>query len=119
LQKLLNQTTQAGGEGLVLHRATALWAPGRSDALLKLKLQPDDEARVVAHLPGKGRHAGRLGALLLEMPDGQRFALGTGLTDAQREAPPPIGAVVTYRYRDHTPKGLPRFASFLRVREAQ
>jgi DNA ligase-1 len=71
---------------------------------------------VVAHLPGKGRHAGRLGALLLEMPDGQRFALGTGFTDAQREAPPAIGSVVTYRYRDRTPKGLPKFASFLRVR---
>lgn len=119
LQKLLNQTTQAGGEGLVLHRANALWSPGRSDALLKLKLQPDEEARVVAHLPGKGKHAGRLGALLLEMPNGQRFALGTGFTDAQREAPPPLGSVVTYRYRDHTPKGLPKFAAFLRVRSPE
>ena len=116
LQKRLQQTAKDGGEGLMLHRANALWSPGRSDALLKLKLQPDEEARVVANLPGKGRHAGRLGALLLEMPSGQRFALGTGFTDAQREAPPPVGSVVTYRYRDHTPKGLPKFASFLRVR---
>ncbi len=44
---------------------------------------------------------------------------GTGLTDAQRANPPAIGSVVTYRYRDHTPKGLPRFASFLRVREVE
>ncbi|MDD5480696.1 DNA ligase [Rhodoferax sp.] len=117
LNQWLKQTAQAGGEGLVLHRANALWSPGRSDALLKLKLQPDAEARVVAHLPGKGKHAGRLGALLLELPDGQRFALGTGFTDAQRESPPPLGAVVTYRYRNHTPKGLPKFASFVRVRE--
>jgi DNA ligase-1 len=116
LQTLLKATVQAGGEGLVLHRANALWAPGRSDALLKLKLQPDEDARVVAHLPGKGRHAGRLGALSLEMPDGQRFALGTGFTDAQRDNPPAVGSVVTYRFRDRTPKGLPRFASFLRVR---
>ena len=103
----------------MLHRANALWAPGRSDALLKLKLQPDEEARVVAHLPGKGRHTGRLGALLMEMPDGQRFALGTGFTDAQRAEPPAVGSLVTYRYRDRTPRGLPRFASFLRVREAE
>ena len=119
LQTLLQQTVKAGGEGLVLHRANALWAPGRSDALLKLKLQPDEEARVVAHLPGKGRHTGRLGALLMEMPDGQRFALGTGFTDAQRADPPAVGALVTYRYRDRTPKGLPKFASFLRVRTAE
>jgi len=119
LQKLLKQTVKSGGEGLVLHRANALWVPGRSDALLKFKPLPDEEARVVAHLPGKGRNLGRLGALLLEMPDGQRFALGTGFTDAQRANPPVVGATVTYRYRDRTPKGLPKFASFLRVRQAE
>lgn len=115
LKVLLNKTVKNGGEGLVLHRANALWSPGRSDALLKLKAQPDEEARVLAHLPGKGRHAGRMGALLLAMPNGQQFALGTGFSDAQRAEPPPVGAIVTYRYRDRTPKGLPRFASFLRV----
>jgi DNA ligase 1 len=119
LQVLLQQTVRNGGEGLVLHRANALWSPGRSEALLKFKLAPDDDARVVAHLPGKGRNAGKLGALLLEMPDGQRFALGTGFSDAQRDDPPAIGSVVTYRYRDRTPKGLPRFASFLRVRSPE
>jgi len=119
LQAHLKQLVAEGGEGLVLHRANALWSPGRSDALLKLKPSPDEDAKVVAHLPGKGRHAGRLGALLLELPDGQRFALGTGLSDAQRDAPPAVGSVVTYRYRDRTLKGLPRFASFLRVREAE
>lgn len=115
LQALLKQIVKNGGEGLVLHRANALWSPGRSDALLKLKPMLDDEARVVAHLPGKGKHAGRLGALLLALPDGQQFALGTGFSDAQRIEPPAVGSIVTYRYRDRTPKGLPRFASFLRV----
>lgn len=119
LQRQLLALVSTGGEGLMLHRADAHWTPGRSGALRKLKLVPDEDARVIAHLPGKGRQAGRLGALLLEMPNGQRFALGTGFTDAQRETPPLPGAVVTYRYRDRTPTGLPRFASFLRVREAE
>ena len=119
LQQQLRQLVKAGGEGVMLHRADALWAAGRSDSLFKLKPLPDDEGRVIAHLPGKGRHAGRLGALLLELPSGQQFALGTGFTDVQRESPPSIGAVVTYRYRERTPAGLPRFASFLRVREAE
>ena len=115
VQSLLKQTVKEGGEGLVLHRANAVWAPGRSDALFKLKPLPDEEARVLAHLPGKGRHAGRMGALLLALPDGQQFALGTGFSDAQRADPPPVGAIVTYRYRDRTHQGLPRFASFFRV----
>ena len=72
---------------------------------------------MVAHLPGKGKHAGRLGALLVEMPTGQRFRLGAGLSDADRERPPPVGSWVTYRFRGSHDGGLPRFASFVRVRE--
>lgn len=119
LQHQLKQLVDEGGEGLVLHHADALWRAGRSEALRKLKPQPDEEARVVAYQPGKGRHAGRMGALQLETASGKRFFLGTGFTDAQRETPPAIGAVVTYRYRDRTPNGIPRFASFLRVRSAE
>ncbi len=117
LHALLRRTVRGGGEGLMLHRGASLYRAGRSDDLLKLKTHDDTEARVVAHLPGKGKHAGRLGALLVEMPTGQRFKLGTGLSDAQRVDPPPIGSWVTYRFRGAHDSGLPRFASFVRVRE--
>jgi DNA ligase-1 len=119
VQARLQQVAALGGEGLMLHRMDAPWQPGRSEAVRKLKLQPDDEARVVAHIEGKGKFEGQMGALLLEMPSGQRFALGTGFSAADRANPPPIGAQVTYRYRDRTPKGLPKFASYLRVRGAE
>jgi DNA ligase-1 len=118
LRARLKQVVDAGGEGLVLHRADAPLASGRSDLLLKLKPLADAEAVVVGHEPGKGRFAGQLGALELQTPEGIRFRLGTGFTEAQRRDPPPIGATVTYRYRDLTPSGKPRFASFLRVAEA-
>ena len=101
----------------MLHRGSSLYQSGRSDDLVKVKTHEDTEARVIAHLPGKGRHAGRMGALLVEMPSGQRFRLGAGFTDAQRESPPPVGSWVTFRYRGTHEGGLPRFASFLRVRE--
>jgi len=116
LQARLQDVMRQGGEGLVLHRADALWRAGRSDTVFKLKPQPDEEGRVLGHQAGKGRFAGLTGALLLETPQGQRFALGSGLSDALRRDPPPVGAWVTYRYRDRTPSGLPRFASFVRVR---
>ena len=106
----------SGGEGLVLHRADAPWLTGRTPALLKLKPLADAEAVVVGHLPGRGRHAGRLGALQVRDDQGRRFAVGTGFSDAQREAPPALGSTVTYTYRGRTETGLPRFASFLRVR---
>lgn len=117
LQALLQRTVRAGGEGLMLHRGSSLYQSGRSDDLVKVKTHEDTEARVVAHLPGKGRHAGRMGALLVEMPSGQRFRLGAGFSDAQRADPPPVGSWVTYRFRGTHDGGLPRFASFVRVRD--
>lgn len=115
LQRHLAAITAKGGEGLMLHHQDALWRAGRNDDLRKLKVAPDEEAQVLAHIPGKGKFKGRMGALLLQMPDGKRFALGTGFTDALRDAPPGIGSTVTYRFRDRTATGLPRFASLLRV----
>lgn len=116
LQALMEKTVKMGGEGLVLHRGGSLYRGERNADLLKVKPFDDAEARVVAHLPGKGRHDGRLGALLVEMPDGRRFRLGGGFTDAQRDDPPAVGSLVTYRYNGTLPSGLPRFARFLRVR---
>ena len=117
LQALLHRTVRAGGEGLMLHRGASLYRAGRSDDLIKVKTHEDTEARVIAYLPGKGRHAGRMGALLVEMPSGQRFRLGAGFSDADRERPPPVGSWVTYRFRGTHNGGLPRFASFVRARE--
>lgn len=117
LQALLAQTVQAGGEGLMLHRGASLYRGLRSNDLLKFKLFEDAEARVIGHLAGKGKYRGKLGALLVETARGLRFKLGAGLSDAERADPPPIGAWVSYRFRDLNPSGVPRFASFLRIRE--
>ena len=115
LQRRLAATVAQGGEGLVLHLASAGYRTGRSDAMLKLKPSLDTEATVVAHHPGKGKYEGVLGALEVRTAQGRQFLLGSGLSDGQRRDPPAIGSVVTYRYRDLTSTGLPRFASFLRV----
>ena len=115
----LDRVVSTGGEGLMLHRGSARYRAGRTNDLLKVKRHEDAEAVVVGHLPGRGRFTGMLGALLVEMPDGRRFRLGTGFSDAERRQPPPIGATVTYRYYGTTRNGIPRFASFLRVRPAQ
>jgi DNA ligase-1 len=118
LQRRLADTVAGGGEGLMLHLASAPYGTGRSDVLLKLKPYLDSEAVVVGHRPGKGKYAGQMGALQVQTPEGRRFFIGTGFSDAQRRDPPPLGSSVTYRYRDLTSTGLPRFASFLRVYSA-
>lgn len=101
----------------MLHLASAHHAAGRSNALLKLKPYFDDEAVVIGHLPGKGKYTNMLGALRVRNEQGLEFSVGTGFTDNERANPPPVGSVITYKYHGYTNSGLPRFASFLRVRD--
>lgn len=117
LNAKLDEVVAAGGEGLMLHRADALYSSGRNSDLLKLKPYLDREARVIAYQPGKGRYAGKMGALLVEDEAGRRFRVGSGFSTADRERPPPIGSLITYRYRGLTAKGLPRFPTFMRIHE--
>lgn len=111
----LNALTKAGAEGLMLHRGAAPYRAGRSDDVLKLKTWHDAEAVVISHTPGKGKFTGLMGSLLVENA-GKRFRVGSGFTLAERKNPPPPGATITYKYWGLTDNGLPRFASFLRVR---
>jgi DNA ligase-1 len=116
LHRRLHEITSAGGEGLMLHRGDSLYRAERSDDLLKFKAYQDAEAQVVAHLPGKGKYTGMMGALLVQDANGIRFRIGTGFTDEVRRQPPPIGSWVTYVYHNVTGRGIPRFARYLRTR---
>ncbi len=116
LQRRLEEVVAAGGEGLMLHRADALYETGRSASLLKLKPLHDAEAQVVGHVAGRGHHVGRMGALQVRSAAGVDFLLGTGFSDAERKSPPPLGCWVTFTHRGVTADGVPRFASFVRVR---
>lgn len=116
LTKHLNEIVKNGGEGLMLHRASAPYEATRNDDLLKLKTFEDDEAIVISYIEGKGKYKGVMGALLVENRDKIRFKIGGGFSDAQRKSPPQIGSVITYKFFGKTKNNTPRFASFMRIR---
>ncbi len=116
LEKDLQRVRKLGGEGLIVRKPDALYSAGRSTEILKVKEYQDAEAVVVAYLPGQGRNLGRLGALLVQLPDGRRFKIGSGFSDEEREHPPPLGETITFKFFGYHPSGIPRFPSFLRVR---
>ncbi|MDQ6629840.1 MAG: DNA ligase [Pseudomonadota bacterium] len=118
LQRQLDATVAAGGEGLMLHVASAPVGHGRNDALMKLKPHLDAEAVVVGYRPGAGKYGELVGSLAVRSADGRHFFVGSGLSDALRRQPPRLGELITYRYRDLTSTGLPRFATYLRRAEA-
>ncbi|PKF62225.1 DNA ligase [Psychromonas sp. psych-6C06] len=118
LQATLDRIINDGGEGLMLHHVDAYYQVKRSQDLMKLKRYDDAEAVVMAYIPGKGKHSGRMGSLLVKTKDGMSFKIGSGFTNAERENPPKIGDIITYQYIGKTKNGVPRFATFLRIRVA-
>lgn len=116
LYQTLDSLVALGAEGLILHRRTAIYTPGRNANVMKLKPYLDAEATVIGHVAGKGQFAGKMGALRVQTPDGRIFNIGTGFNLAERQHPPAIGTHITYKYLGLTVNGLPRFASYLRIR---
>lgn len=114
LKAELARVEALGGEGLMVRQPGSKYEIGRSSTLLKIKTFHDAEATVVAIQDGKGKHKGRMGALVVELPDGTQFSVGTGFSDKERENPPEVGALVTFRYQELTDGGVPRFPSFVR-----
>lgn len=117
LKELLAKVEKKGGEGLMFRQPHSAYEHGRSSTLLKVKNFFDEEGVVVAHEPGKGKHKGRLGKLVVHRPDGIEFGVGTGFSDKERENPPTIGSKITYRYQELTAGGVPRFPSFISARD--
>jgi DNA ligase-1 len=119
LRKLLDLHTSKGDEGIMIRKPGSFYEAGRSHTLLKVKKFFDAEAVVIGHEPGKGRHSGVLGGLMVRMSNGKEFRLGTGLSDAERRSPPPVGSLVTYTFTETTEAGIPKCAAFLRVRPSE
>lgn len=115
LKQELVRVESLGGEGLMIRQPGSKYEIGRSSTLLKIKTFHDAEATVIAIQDGKGKHKGRMGAILVQLPDGTEFSIGTGFSDHERENPPDIGSLVTFRYQELTDGGVPRFPSFMRV----
>ncbi|WP_396588103.1 DNA ligase [Bermanella sp. R86510] len=119
IHAMLDEVIAQNGEGLMLRTPSSRYESGRSAHLLKYKLRQDDEAKVIAYQTGKGKYKDMMGAIWVEKEDGTLFKIGTGFSDDERQDPPPIGSQITYSYQGFTERGLPRFASFERVRQPE
>jgi bifunctional non-homologous end joining protein LigD len=87
--ELLEIVRQRRMEGVMCKRIDSPYVPGaRSKSWLKVKLQESDEFVVGGWLGGEGRRAGRIGSLLLGVPNeggGLDYVgnVGTGFTDKE------------------------------------
>ncbi|WP_103559033.1 DNA ligase [Campylobacter concisus] len=119
-----------GGEGVVVREPNAPYERKRSKNALKFKKFKDAECEVIAVNKGSGKYANLAGSLTCkalgskddkekagEPKEGTIFKIGSGLSDENRQEPPKIGSIITYKFQNLTTNGKPRFPIFLRVRE--
>lgn len=87
---LLNDVTNAGGEGLMINTASGLYQHKRTNDLLKFKKVQTMDMHVVGIVEGTGKYEGQVGSLdcYAKFDDGTcvMCQVGTGLSDEQRWA---------------------------------
>jgi ATP-dependent DNA ligase len=110
-----------GYEGLVVKDPAAPYPFGRSPTWVKVKDLVTMDGRLIGLEEGRGRNAGRLGALLVEV-EGVVTRVGNGLDDAVRDemwrARERLdGAWVEFTAQERTRRGAYRFPVFRRFRE--
>ena len=119
-----------GGEGAVVREPNVPYERKRSKNALKYKKFKDAECEVISINKGSGKYANFAGSLTCkalgskddkekagEPKEGTIFKIGSGLSDENRQEPPKIGSIITYKFQNLTSNGKPRFPIFLRVRE--
>ena len=115
LESIFKDLVSKGAEGVIVKNPFVSYEVGRSDNLLKLKPYLDDEAKVIGYKEGKGKYEGVMGSILVKYHN-KKFYIGSGFSDKEREYPPKIGDIVTFKYNGFTKRGLPKFPVFLRIR---
>lgn len=114
LDKMMDEITGKGGEGVMVKDPESVYESRRSDKLLKVKKFEQAEAIVLAHEKGTGRCAFMMGKILVrEEGTGQEFRIGSGFNDAQRRKPPKLNSRITFKFMGRSNKGIPRFPIFL------
>ena len=116
LMAFLKELEAKGGEGVVVRDPNAPYIAKRTSKALKVKSFKDTECEVVGYTKGRGKYEGKIGALRCRLKNGILFAIGSGLSDKDRIDPPKVGSIVTFKYKELTKNGKPRFPIFLRVR---
>jgi len=104
--KIAQAVWDAGEEGLIIHT--------NDGVRHKVKQKHTVDLPIIGIIPGKGKHKGRMGAILTEMGK-----VGTGFTDEDRERIDEsyIGKIVECSYMELTKDGKLRMPVFERIRE--
>ena len=99
---IFEQFLADGLEGIIMKTTNMIWENKRSKHQIKFKGELECDLKVVDWIEGTGKHAGRLGALVLNSADGVvQVNVGTGFSDADRTSitrANSVGCIVAIKY---------------------
>lgn len=106
LEEMISEYTDGGAEGLMVRHPDKLYAPGRSDYLLKIKFVTECQCRIVDFNPGEGKYKGMIGSLVVEEEDGTRCNVSGMRDELRKYGSWPLGGIVTVEYRGRSKYGI-------------
>ncbi len=123
VQATYRDALRAGQEGVMVKPLSGRYERKRSYAFMKIKQLASEDLRVVRAIPGKGKCAGTLGALIC-LHGQVEVRVGTGFTDAERDelwqqhqAEGLAGRIAEIGYHQDTESGSLRHPRFIRWRD--
>jgi DNA ligase-1 len=112
----LKRVEALGGEGLMLRRPGSRTRSGARTACSRSRASSTRRRGWSGIRRGPGATSGRLGGAAGRAAKRHAFAVGSGLSDAERGDPPPVGSIITFRYQELSDGGVPRFPTYVGVR---
>ena len=95
-------------DGIILRKPDGTWTQGaRDENIIKVKPSLTFDLRITGTEPGKGKHAGRIGAIIVDYK-GRPCRVGTGLSDADRERTDLVGQIAEVQVMSESSNGLLR-----------
>ena len=114
--EFLKEVEVKGGEGVVVRDPNTPYIAKRTQKALKVKSFHDTECKVIDYNEGQGKYKDMMGSLTCKLDNNISFKIGSGFSVKERKNPPKIGSIITFKYKEFTKNGKPRFPVFLRVR---
>lgn len=123
IMKHLDRILKLDGEGAIIRYPDSYYENKRSKFMLKVITSINDEGTLIGYENGKKgtKYEKIVGKLVLSWvnPNGDtvQFCVGSGLTDEQRNNPPSLNSLITFKYKNLTKNGVPRQPIFIGVRD--
>jgi DNA ligase-1 len=111
-------------EGVMIRAPKIPYLPKRTKLMLKLKPEEESECMIVGYLPGKGQFENMLGSFSCKLITKDKFFNVGGMKRSIRmnynkknsEEYHPEGTIITFKYTEMTPDGIPRFPRYKGIR---